>query len=277
MAQVIQYRGTRADLRRAIRDIPLAITGQGPDPLNLREGVTSLMAFTFFSRVAANFDDLSKGGTGADGDKWPLNTPEYLAYQKGRFKGRRMAGSYRLGRENHLDADTKRVWSKANTAARKQVRADAEEAGVTLTDRQVKAKAAPIAWAATRDAGAESLIDHYPGQPDTILVDNGDLRRSIQPGVLSSFVYENADESQVFRREGTDAVVGTKDPKAAFHHSAEKLTHKQKDAEGAVMKGTVRRRLWPEVLPTPWVNEMKDELVAFFMRLPALIAGGRIR
>lgn len=274
--RVIQWRGTRDDLRKVLRSIPTAISGKGPDPLRLREGIAARIGFVWFSLVLPNFDTLGRGGVGADGDKWPPNTPAYLAYQKGRFKDSDKATSYRTNRVKHLDAKTKRIWAKANREAMKELRAEVAEKGFAPTARgvirkakEIKAQAAIIAWAATRKAGSETLIDFYPKQADTVLVDNGDLRRSIQPGVLTSATYSKADPNQVYNVEIKDVVVGTKDPKAAFHHASKKLQH------GDGRKGTVRRRLWPEELPERWLQEMTDEITTFLLRIPEMLTGGR--
>lgn len=267
--RVIQWRGTRDDLRKVLRSIPTAISGKGPDPLRLREGIAARIGFVWFSLVLPNFDTLGRGGVGADGDKWPPNTPAYLAYQKGRFKDSNTSTSYRTNRVKHLDAKTKRIWAKANREAMKRIRVESAEAGVRMTTRQVKAQAAIRAWAATRKAGSETLIGFYPKQADTVLVDNGDLRRSIQPGVLTSATYSKADPNQVYNVEIKDVVVGTKDPKAAFHHASKKLQH------GDGRKGTVRRRLWPEEMPERWLQEMTDEITTFLLRIPEMLTGGR--
>lgn len=265
--QRIIFRGSKEELRRAIRAIPSAIAGTGPDPLRLREGVASRLAFVFFSNVLQDFNRKSKGGEGDDGKKWPPNTRQYLAYQKGRFKNRNTGTSYRAGREKHLSAAQRRIWAKENRAAIKRITAKANAEGITITRQKVKAMAAPIAWAATRGTGASSLIKFYPGQPDTVLVDKGDLRRSVRPGILTAQTYSVSDPSQIFEIEAKDVVVGSRDPKAAFHHNATKQFH------GDGQKGTVQRRLWPAVLPDTWVKEMTDELVTLFLRLPGLIVG----
>lgn len=278
--QTVTYRGSVPELRQFIRDIPAVIAGTKPDTIGLRQGVTSRMAFVFFSLVGRAFDVKSKGGRGDDGIAWAPNTPEYLAYTKGRTRTKARTGSgnrrsFRLGREQHLDAKQKRLWANENTKAIKAITKELADAGMTATERTIKGKAAVRAWAATRKAGAKSLIKFYPPVlRDTILVDEGDLRKSVQPGVLSgtgvSETYGGADANQIFDLEITDFVVGSRDPKADFHHNSEKLRH------GDGQKGTVRRQLWPEELPDRWTSEIVDETFVLLSRLPSLLASGQI-
>ena len=284
-AQTITYRGSRDDLRQLIRDIPAMIAGSKPDSFGLRQGVAARMAFTFFALVGRAFDIKSKGGTGDDGIQWAPNSRGYLAYQKGRTRskarsGERNKGSYRVNRERHLTAAQKRVWTKANNAAIDDIIRELADAGMTATQRTIKAKAAVRAWAATREEGATSLIKFYPSRPDTILVDEGDMRRSIQPGTLQQTgavdnQYQPPDETQLFSVDTIDIVVGSRDPKAAFHQNAKKIVHGQQSEEGGTMKGPVRRQMWPDKLPDTWVREIVGQVVQLMNGLPAALTRGK--
>ncbi len=280
--QTVTYRGSVPALRQFIRDIPGIIAGSKPDPLGLRQGITSNMAFTFFSLVSRAFNVKSKGGRGDDGIEWAPNTREYLAYTKGRTRSKaRVAtakttnkGSFRVHREAHLTRKQKLIWTKANNAAIDDIIRELADAGMTADQRVIKGKAAVRAWAATRKAGAASLIATYPIDNDTVLVDEGDLRKSIQPGVLTQSgvadSYEPKDAAQVFDLGITDFVVGSRDPKASFHQDSEKEFH------GDGKKGTVQRQMWPDELPDRWLTEIVAKVFVVIVRLPALIAGGRL-
>lgn len=273
----ITYRGSVPALRKFIRDLPGVLAGTKNDEfgLGLQKGMTSRMAFTFFALVGRAFDVKSKGGRGDDGIQWAPNTEQYLAYQKGRTRskartGERNKGSYRVNRERHLTGAQKRVWTKENNRAIADIIRELADAGMTADQQTIKAKAAVRAWAATRVDGAESLISHYPARPDTVLVDEGDLRRSIQPGELTvigvTADYTKGGKNQIVRRQRTDFVVGSADPKAAFHQNAEKLQH------GDGKKGTVRRQMWPDELTDSWLREIVGQVTQFVESLPRLFA-----
>ena len=275
--QTITYRGSVPELRKFIRSIPAMITGTAPDPIGLRRGVASHISMTFFSLVGRAFDVKSKGGRGDDGIQWAPNTRGYLAYEKGRTrskarKGIDNKGSFRVHREAHLTRKQKLAWTKANNTAIDDIIRELADAGMTASERVIKGKAAVRAWAATRAKGAASLIKTYPISNDTILVDEGDLRRSIQPGLISesgaTATYSPKDASQIFDEGISDVVVGSRDPKAAFHQNAKKLTH------GDGQKGTVRRQMWPDELPDRWADEIVGQIEQLISRLPAILAGG---
>ena len=275
--QTVTYRGSVPALRQFIRDIPAMIAGSKPDSVGLRQGITSNMAFVFFSLVGRAFDVKSKGGRGDDGIEWAPNTKAYLAYEKGRTRskareGIRNKGSFRVNREAHLTRKQKLAWTKANNAAIDDIIRELADAGMTADQRVIKGKAAIRAWAATRKAGAASLISTYPIGGDTVLVDEGDLRRSIQPGVLAgggvAQTYSPSDQGQIFDRQIVDIVVGSRDPKADFHQNSKKLKH------GDGQKGTVRRQMWPEEMPERWLDEIVANVSVVIANLPAILASG---
>ena len=275
--QTITYRGSVPELRKFIRNIPAMITGTAPDPIGLRRGVASHIGMAFFSLVGRAFDVKSRGGRADDGIQWAPNTREYLAYEKGRTRSKAKEGrdnrrSFREHREAHLTRKQQNAWNKANREAIAQISRELDEAGMTASERAIKGKAAVRAWAATRAKGAASIIKTYPIDNDTILVDEGDLRKSIQPGLISesgaTATYSPKDASQIFDQGISDVVVGSRDPKAAFHQNSKKLTH------GDGQKGTVRRQMWPDELPDRWAEEIVGQIEQLISRLPAILAGG---
>lgn len=272
MAEVVTTTASRADITRLIRSLPAMLAGQSDDPHGIASGFRARLAFSFLSLVKRNFDKLSKGGVGADGKRWPPNTREYLAYQKGRFgptgrydkKGK---PRHRVNRRKQLTPKQFRQWNKDYKTSLKE-----------LSLRQPPAKARElsvnVAWAKSRATGAKSLLSAYGSQEDTILVDAGDLRNSLQVGELSESgtgaEYQPGDSEQVFRQGPGIVLVGSKNKTAAYHHNSKKLAH------GDGKKGTVQRRLWPEVFPDSWWGKIMDMAVSGLAQIGDLVGSGRI-
>lgn len=259
----------RPELVAFLRSLPGRLSGRVQDPQGIGRGFAARIGWVFYMLVAKSFATKGRGGTDEAGDSWPPNTAAYLAYTKGRAKHRKNRHSYRINRTAHLDAHDRKVWARANTEA-------LAENVLSMPYHEAKAAAAVTAWAATRAFGADTLISTYGKMPDQVLVDRGDLRRSLQqgdivetPGVDAD--YRPADGNQVYEQSTGQVVLGTKDPKAAYHHNSKKLKH------GDGQRGTVRRRLWPESLPDGWWREIVEQTSAGLRRIGALVQNGDIR
>ena len=69
------YRGTRADLDRILRSVPLILAGKQPDPLGITRAVAFRMANALLSQVVQDFITLSRGGVSRDGRQWAPLAP----------------------------------------------------------------------------------------------------------------------------------------------------------------------------------------------------------
>jgi len=259
----------RPELVAFLRSLPGRLTGRVPDPQGIARGFSARIGWVFYMLVAKSFATKGRGGTDEAGDSWPPNTAAYLAYKKGRAKHRKSRHSYRINRAAHLDAYDRKVWARANTEA-------LAENVLSMPYHEAKAAAAITAWAATRAFGADTLIATYGKMPDQVLVDHGDLRRSIQQGEIVETTgvdadYRPADGNQVYDQGTGQVILGSRDPKAAYHHNSKKLQH------GDGKKGTVRRRLWPERLPAEWLREIVGQAAAGLARLRFLVQSGDIQ
>lgn len=271
MRTVVFTRVRRPVLVAFLRSLPAVLAGRLPDPHGIAAAMRARIAWTFFSLVAISFDLKGRGGRNGAGDSWPPNTRAYLAYQKGRPAGvvgqgrvdSRKKPAHRTNRRAHLTPEQFRRWGVVYRAKLRQM---IDRAPIA----QARGEAATAAWAATRGTTADTLISQYGGQEDTMLVDRGDLRRSVQPGEILETVYRPSD-GQTFEEPTGQIVLASKDRTAAFHHRAKRLTHADPG------KGTVRRRLWPESLPDSWIDEILAQAIVGISLLVRAVERGDIR
>ena len=131
---------------------------------------------------------------------------------------------------------------------------------------KAKSHAAAVAWTVVKAAGGKTMLDVYGSRQVQILVDTGRLRGSLTPGSVSetgvAAIYnpcnELGAEDQIFNIEGRRIVIGTNVVYAKYHH---------------VGKGKRRRRLWPEVFPQSWWDQILGAGVSGLMRIGELYQG----
>ena len=128
--------------------------------------------------------------------------------------------------------------------------------------QQARGTAANAAWKETRDDGAEMLLTRYGDREDTTLVDEGNLRRSLTIGQLTTAGYNPGDPDQVVEEPTGELVVGSKARWAAAHH------------EG---RGNLpERRFWPERFPDDWWTQILDQAEAAMVDIVRLLESGQI-
>jgi len=265
MSQTIAIRADRESVKDFVRSIPGRITGRLDDPEGIGEGFRARLGFALLSEVHDRFEQLSQGGIDEQGNSWPPNTPEYLAYGKGP-KSSRM-GSGRVNRwpdkagSGELNAAQRKEWGRifATNLAWLSTRHDIG------TAKQI---AAATAWKEMKARGAGTLLKRFGDRPDQILVDRGTLRRSLQAGeVIETFggaaTYRTASDQQIYEEATGEVVVGTSAKHAASHH------------EG---KGHLpERRLWPKAMPASWWDSIFDACLSGLERIGELLKRGDFR
>ncbi len=262
MSTTIYTHAKAEEIRRFVRQLPGAIAATQADVGRVGAGFRARLANEWYSLVAEDFDKLGRGEPGADGRRWPRNTPEYLAYGKGPASSRRGTGTMpmnllggppahggRLGRDRgmgDLTAQQLRLWW-GFYGPRK---AALLRAGKSL--KEAKSLAAAHAWTKIKALGASTKISRLGNRPDQVLVDRGTLRRSLQPGELvisgEGADYRPATGDQIFEESTGSMVVGSKSKYAKWHHEGKKRLPK--------------RSLWPQELPDTWWQSIVGAAVA---------------
>ncbi len=265
----------RPELERLVRSLPAILSGRVQDEHGIRAGFHARIGHTMLHFIAENFDNLGTGKGGVNGETWARNSPEYLAYGKGPASSRRGTGQMpnnrpggprdnanKLGRgpgTGMLSQAQLRQWWSVYMAKRAQYYARGYPVGTA------KAFAAQDAWADAKKSGATTKLEAFGHKQDQVLVDRGNLRRSIQPGTLAEneveASYTPPDGKQIYDSQPTRLVIGTRVPYAAFHHFG---------------KGKRKRRLWPEKFPDDWWAEILGQAVGGLVRIGELARRGAL-
>jgi hypothetical protein len=257
---VITTRDQRQALSDLVRNLPAMLAGRVADAGGVAAGFRARIGFAFFSLVAPNFNELGRGMSGADGNKWRPLSPEYLAYSRGPKSTRRAGGLAPGGKDGYLSKDELALW--------RRIYADRLAFFIMREpDREAKAHAAAIAWLELKRLGAQTKLqklgtEKVPGVDYQMLVDRGTLRISLQYGVLSERGPDadyQPQRNQVFDSTPGQLVVGTRVPYAAAHHAAKNPRR--------------RRRLWPERFPADWWRQILGQAQGGLVKIAALFGG----
>ncbi len=98
MPPAVVFRGSRAELVRALAAVPAALAGRGRDTVGAARGVQLRLSTAVLSQVQQDFITKSRGGVGRDGVKWVPLKPATVARrgrtgkEKAAFDKRRKAG-----------------------------------------------------------------------------------------------------------------------------------------------------------------------------------------
>ena len=90
MATIV-FRGTAAQLRQVLAQLPGILAGRIPDTHGIARGLQLRLGNVLLSQIYQDFVTKSRGGTGRDGVKWAPLKPETIARRK-RSKGDVAAG-----------------------------------------------------------------------------------------------------------------------------------------------------------------------------------------
>jgi hypothetical protein len=262
---------THAELITFLRSLPARLSGRVADPSGIGREFRMRLAFGFFSECIVDWDTKSQGGQGRDGISWPKLSRAYLAYQKGRPEGHsgtggrykqdkagKVAPLHRVMRDEHLTPAQKRAWLKEYKGALAQL--------VTRHPiERARTLAVNAAWAATRADRAPTLLKQFGGRQTTILVDEGNLRRSIQPGELVATAngsdYQPKSADQAVEEKPGEIAVGSNLKTARWHHGGRGKNPK--------------RAFWPDNgLPPPWADTILNVCASGILRIADLVRAG---
>jgi hypothetical protein len=274
-ATVTTTRDQKPALRELIRNLPGILSGRLPDVASVALGFRTRIGYAILSLIAPNFDELGRGNSGADGDKWKPLSKAYLAY--GRRFGpteqrdlRKQAGLSRQhskapgNKKGLLTPDQLKQWRKiyADRLAWYIMRE---------SDDKAKAHAAAVAWIIMERRGAKTKLEVFGNRTVQILVDTGRGRGSLTAGTVSDFgpgaQYQKPAVKGGMQQEfdvtnPNQTVVGTNVGYMGAHHRGNKRLP--------------RRRLWPENFPSDWWNQILGVAISGLVRIGELFHGNRL-
>lgn len=260
-------------LRALVRNLPGMLSGRIQDEEGISEGFKLRIGFKILELVKLNFDELSRGFAGADGDVWPPLSKEYLAYGR-RFGQGEMASLKKeagLGRAHrHGPGESKGLLTAQQLKEWRQLYARYLSKFMLRghTEQEAKSHAAAVAWTIMKERGAKTKLEVFGNRKVQILVDTGRGRGSLTPGSL----YENGPKAKYEKPGGkggseqrfdieTDCiVVGTNVKYMSYHHNAKNKKR--------------RRRLWPEKFPADWWQQILGIAISGLARIGELYNKG---
>jgi hypothetical protein len=248
----VAFNGARNEAARIIRALLASLTGHAR--IDAARGVFLAMGIAALTEVHADFITKARGGTGADGTRWPRLSPKTLAYSR-RFGPGEQAGLKReagLGRANRLAPGGKSgLLTAAQLKEWRHIYASRlARFAATMPLSEAKAKAAAIAWAVMKQRGAKTKLEVYGNREHEVLRDTGVLANSLSVGSISGGSYQrpmvDGGEQQIFDLLENGVIVGTNVRYARAHH------------EG--LNGLPRRPIVPEEgrIPDQWTQRILD-------------------
>ena len=222
----VYFRGSRGLARTIASRLVLILTGREYDTHGVARGVFNAIGFSALSSVKDDFVTKSRGGVGADGQKWKPLSKEYLAYGRRFGPGEQAAlkRSAGLGRQHSrgvggnkglLTAEQVRQWNQIFASRLSRFL-------LSMSVSEAKAKAAAIAWAEMKRRGARTKLEVFGNRQVDINRDTGVLLNSLSPGQIggsgagSTYSKPSGDggDQQIFDTLSNGVIVGTNVPYA---------------------------------------------------------------
>lgn len=243
------FRGSQAELERALVALPRAIAGLEPDPTGVAQRLQLRVGVTLLSLIQQAFIVKSRGGVGSDGIQWKPLKRETIAQRRITPGEKKAAGIKGKRVRGLLTPSQDKRWRQlfASRKARLVLRGMGEGAAM--------AEAAKFAWAMLKKEGAKTKLEVFGGRQVDIMRDTSRLFRSLTPGVEDR---PSGAEDQVFETPTGAVIVGTNVEYAGRQHKM--------------------RPLWPEKIPAEWWAVIMESLKRGIVRLMGqYLASGRYR
>lgn len=271
-------------LEEYVQKLPAMIGGSAADEHGIVKALHARVAYTLYGYIMTAFQEKGRGNADEAGDTWHPLSEGYLAYRRpvtGRqppTAGRVSPGLVRGGPRNGQPKDgymtrseLDRWWQDYRRALAisihhyERARAQAVAAGAAyraheFNRAQAQSRSAGAAWNEYKRRGGQTKLGTFGqrqvGVDYQTLVDTGNLRRSLQPGMFfesaADATYTAKSSDQIYESTGGSVTIGSRDRTAAFHHNG---------------RGTRQRRLWPapDRWPAHWWADILGQVRAGVM------------
>ena len=250
MADIITFRGARAEAARIVRATVASLVGAART--EVAQGVFIAVGMAALSDIHADFIRKARGEVGEDGNRWKRLDPKTLAYSR-RFGPGEQAALKRaagLGPANRFaPGNGKGLLTAAELKRwRKYYAMHLGRLAARYPLAQAKAIAAGIAWNKLKEEGAKTKLEVYGNREHEALRDTGVLFNSLSVGSISGSQYrkpsKNGGEEQIFEMLENGVVIGTNVAYAKTHN------------EGDRKRGIPERRFLPkdDQVPDVWLD-----------------------
>lgn len=177
MPRAETFRGSREELRQALRLLPAVLAGETPDTLNVSRGIKLRLAVAFLSQVQQAFLVKARGGRDEAGIRWQPLSPATVARRRLGPGDRKLITD--KARTAHLTGAQRRTFRREYL---KRLRANVA-AGVQRADAAARARAGAYGVLRSRGVTVPSKAQILGARSVEILRDTGELFRSLTPGV----------------------------------------------------------------------------------------------
>ena len=170
------YRGSTADLRDLLRQVPRVVAGLAADPGGVARAVQLRVGVAALSQVQQAFIEKSRGGVGSDGVQWDRLARSTVAARRSSRAELKALGVGGKRVRGLLTPAEDKLWRQlfARSVARFRLR---------MGEAEARAAAAKVAWAELKRRGAKTRLSVLGGRAVDIGRDTGRLFRSLTPGV----------------------------------------------------------------------------------------------
>lgn len=273
MADVITFRGGRAEAARLIRATVASLVGAART--EVAQAVFIAVGMRALEDIRADFIRKAHGETGEDGNKWKRLDPKTLAYSR-RFGAGEQAALKRaagLGPGNRFaPGGGKGLLTAAELKRwRKYYAMHLGRLAARYPFAQAKAIAAGIAWNKLKAEGAKTKLMVYGNREHDALRDTGMLLNSLSVGTLSGNRYHRptlpGGEEQIFTMLDNGIIIGTNVPYAKAHN------------EGDPKRGIPERRFLPkdDQVPDVWLERwLEHGMLALSIGIDQTLQSGRV-
>ena len=199
MSESVTYRGTRAELKAILAQLPAMLAGRVPDKWGVAQGIQLRLGVAALSQIQQAFIVKSRGGVGSDGISWPPLKRSTIAQRPVHAGEKKQLGIGGKRTRGLLTPAQDQRWKHIYGTRLARLRLHMSEAAA-------RGRAAQIAWTVLKSEGAKTKLDVLGGRQVDMGRSTGRMLRSLSPGVLDQ---PSGEPEQVFETPPGEVIVGS--------------------------------------------------------------------
>lgn len=221
----IHFKGSRADVRQLATRLRNILAGVESDQYGVGVGFLTALGFGALSDIKDAYVTKAAGGTDEMGVKWPPLKPSTIA-------GRRV-GPRDMKAGPHTSESQAYAIRQRENARKAAYRKLLRRLRISLPEAEAVARATRLSNIAATKKTGRTRLQTLGSRYVEILRDTGQLLNSLSPGVYdgkNTYTKPTGEggKNQIFDPRPGMIVVGTNDPKAAFHqHGTRTIPRRQ--------------------------------------------------
>lgn len=207
--------GKRRELRKALRELPELLTGRKPGSAKIKRAFFGAMAYHLFTKISEAYEVKANYGTDELGQSWKPLTQQAMAQRpvgKGDIGRLGIGGSgenaFKERKRGLLTQSQDKLWRRIFVY-------QYHRALPKIGESAAKQLAAKLAWAALKNAGAQTKLATLGTRRLPILRVTDRLFNSYRPGRLSRAGYTPREE-QLYRETQNSLELGSLVPYSKY-------------------------------------------------------------